>query len=181
MSTIFADDHQGLKVCYRGLISKARKLINKVDPGLSEMLRQLEGHLSELGARWYAGDQTVVDEFLQLYTIQTEARQKTYALTWNGDRYDELALKRGMLHVTEENAVTHAKALIKVSGGQSVNKPTCAQCGKPAHVRVSWPTSQGPQSALLCESCSAQWWNMFKHTPAGQSAIFEPAAHTAKQ
>lgn len=76
MSTIFADDHKGLKVCYRGLISKARKLINKVDPGLSEMLRQLESHLYELGARWYAGDQTVVDEFLQLYTIQAEARQK---------------------------------------------------------------------------------------------------------
>lgn len=42
----------------------------------------------------------------------------TYALTWNGDRYDELALKRGMLHVTEENAVAHVKALIKVSGGR---------------------------------------------------------------
>lgn len=62
-----------------------------------------------------------------------------------------------------------------------MNKPTCVQCGKPAHVRVSWPTSQGPQSALLCASCSAQWWHMFKHTPAGQGAIFEPAAHTAKQ
>ena len=36
---------------------------------------------------------------------------------WAGDRYDELVLKRGILHVTEENAVAHAKALIKVSGG----------------------------------------------------------------
>ena len=41
----------------------------------------------------------------------------TYELTWHGDRYDELALKRGIMHVTEENAVAHAKALIKVSGG----------------------------------------------------------------
>ena len=76
MSTIFADDHEGLKVSYSGLIAKVRRLVNRVDPGLSEMLHQLESHLSELGARWYAGDQTVVDEFLQLYTIQTEARQK---------------------------------------------------------------------------------------------------------
>ena len=42
----------------------------------------------------------------------------TYAFTWSGDRYDELALKRGMLHLTEENAVAHAKALIKASGGR---------------------------------------------------------------
>lgn len=40
------------------------------------------------------------------------------ALTWDGDRYDELALKRGVLHLTKENAVAHAKALIKVSGGR---------------------------------------------------------------
>lgn len=76
MSTIFADDHEGLKVSYSGLIAKVRRLVNRVDPGLSEMLSQLERHLAELGARWYAGDQTVVDEFLQLYTIQAEARQK---------------------------------------------------------------------------------------------------------
>ena len=40
-----------------------------------------------------------------------------YAFTWNGDRYDRLVLKRGMLHLTEENALAHAKALIQVSGG----------------------------------------------------------------
>lgn len=37
---------------------------------------------------------------------------------WAGGAFDNLALKRGMLHVTEENAVAHAKALIKVSGGE---------------------------------------------------------------
>lgn len=40
-----------------------------------------------------------------------------YTFTWHGDRYDKRALKRGILHSTEENAVAHAKALIKVSGG----------------------------------------------------------------
>ena len=40
-----------------------------------------------------------------------------YAFTWNGDKYDRLVLKRGMLHLTEENALAHANALIKVSGG----------------------------------------------------------------
>ena len=39
------------------------------------MLGQLESHLAELGARWYAGDQLVVDEFLQLYCIQTDMRK----------------------------------------------------------------------------------------------------------
>lgn len=39
------------------------------------------------------------------------------ALTWDGDSYDKLMLKRSILHLSEENAVAHAKALIKVSGG----------------------------------------------------------------
>ena len=53
----------------------------------------------------------------QYWCAMMDEDAMAYAFTWHGDRYDELALKRGIMHVTEENAVAHAKALIKVSGG----------------------------------------------------------------
>ena len=39
---------------------------------------------------------------------------------WYGDQFDKLALARGFVHSSKENAVAHAEALIKLSGG-SVN------------------------------------------------------------
>lgn len=36
---------------------------------------------------------------------------------WTGDEYDELVMSRGMLHLSKENAIAHAKALIRLSGG----------------------------------------------------------------
>lgn len=36
---------------------------------------------------------------------------------WNDDETDKRILRRGLLHLSEENAVAHAKALIKLSGG----------------------------------------------------------------
>lgn len=45
-----------MKVDYRGLFSQVQRAIKRSDPGYAEMLRQLEGHLKELGQRWYAGD-----------------------------------------------------------------------------------------------------------------------------
>ncbi|WP_009522292.1 hypothetical protein [Imbroritus primus] len=36
------------------------------------MLLQLQGHLTELGVRWYAGDTAVVDELLQLYCVEKD-------------------------------------------------------------------------------------------------------------
>ncbi|ANB90837.1 hypothetical protein MOVS_01205 [Moraxella ovis] len=43
-----------------------------------------------------------------------------YALAsqWVGDKLDKLALSRGILHKSKENAVAHAKALIELSGGK---------------------------------------------------------------
>ena len=35
---------------------------------------------------------------------------------WSGDKWDKWALRRGLLHNSKENAVAHAKALIKLSG-----------------------------------------------------------------
>lgn len=68
-----AADHKGMKVCLQGMI--AQSCISVRDTALAFMLAQLENHLTELGKRCYAGDQTVVDEFLQLYCIEEEARE----------------------------------------------------------------------------------------------------------
>ncbi|MEF9946819.1 MAG: hypothetical protein RR800_00505 [Comamonas sp.] len=73
--TLLAGDHSGMKVDYRGLFKQVQRAIKRSDPGYAEMLRQLEGHLQELGQRWYAGDTNVVDEILQLYCIERDARK----------------------------------------------------------------------------------------------------------
>ena len=36
---------------------------------------------------------------------------------WVDDSQDRLYLKRGLVHLSKENAISHAKALIKLSGG----------------------------------------------------------------
>jgi hypothetical protein len=69
-----AADHSSMRVNYAGLLNQARAAL-RGSPGLAEMLRQLQEHLEELGQRWYAGDTDVVDEILQLYCIEREARQ----------------------------------------------------------------------------------------------------------
>lgn len=71
-----AADHQGMRVDYSGLLKQAQEALaggNK-EPGLAEMLRQLQNHMSELGRRWCAGDATVIDEFLQLYCVEQDKR-----------------------------------------------------------------------------------------------------------
>lgn len=37
--------------------------------------------------------------------------------SWEDDRFDARRLEQGLVHLTEENAIAHAKALIKLSGG----------------------------------------------------------------
>ena len=44
----------------------------------------------------------------------------TTSVSWTGDQFDKWALSRGLVHRSKENAIAHAKALIKLSGG-SVN------------------------------------------------------------
>ena len=50
-----------------------------------------------------------------------EASYEYYATTipilWGDDSQDRIYLKRGFVHLTRENAIAHAKALIKLSGG----------------------------------------------------------------
>lgn len=42
----------------------------------------------------------------------------TLASRWVGDKLDKLALSRGLLHKSKEDAIAHAKALIELSGGK---------------------------------------------------------------
>ena len=106
---LLAADHSGMKVDYRGLFSQVQRALKRTDPGYAEMLRQLEGHLQELGQRWYAGDTDVVDEILQLYCIERDAR-KTVGVTETAapqaqadlykakaDRYDFIVEKKLIL------------------------------------------------------------------------------------
>lgn len=79
-----AADHTGMLVDYSGLIGSAQRALLD-DPGIAEMLRQLSRHLEELGRRWYAGDRKVVDEFLQLYCIESEARAALVKQPTKGD------------------------------------------------------------------------------------------------
>jgi len=78
MSTkLIGPEHTGMRVDYRGLLLQSQAALQRgfKEPGLAEMLRQLQGHLKELGQRWYAGDVAVVDEILQLYCIEKAARE----------------------------------------------------------------------------------------------------------
>lgn len=73
---LLADDHRGMRVDYSGLLKQTRSALEygRKEPGLAEMIRQLTGHMKELGQRWYAGDMRVVDEILQLYCVENDAR-----------------------------------------------------------------------------------------------------------
>ncbi|CAB3948237.1 hypothetical protein ABZR37_13930 [Achromobacter ruhlandii] len=83
-----AEPHTGMRVDYQGLLRQAREGLHD-SPGLAEMLRQLQGHLRELGQRWYAGDTAVVDELLQLYCVESNARAALSATqAGQGERED---------------------------------------------------------------------------------------------
>jgi hypothetical protein len=73
---ILANEHRGMRVDYSGLFKQATGALTRgmKEPALAEMLRQLQDHLTELGQRWYAGDAAVVDELLQLYCVERDAR-----------------------------------------------------------------------------------------------------------
>lgn len=73
---LLAADHKGMRVDYSGLLKQSVCALRRgvKEPGLAEMLRQLQVHMTELGRRWYSGDTAVVDELLQLYAVEDGAR-----------------------------------------------------------------------------------------------------------
>lgn len=40
------------------------------------------------------------------------------SMHWTGSERDHRIMKKGLLHLSKENAIAHAKALIKLSGGE---------------------------------------------------------------
>lgn len=72
--SLLAKQHEGMRVDYSGLLGQCQRALRTREPANAEMLRQLQGHLKELGERWYAGDTDVVDEILQLYCIEKDRR-----------------------------------------------------------------------------------------------------------
>lgn len=74
-----AKKHQGMMVDYSGMLRQARENMKRNAGWHKNMLEQLQGHLEILGTRFYAGDLTVVDEFLQLYCVADEDRERVVA------------------------------------------------------------------------------------------------------
>ena len=108
--TLLAGDHSGMKVDYRGLFKQVQRAIKRSDPGYAEMLRQLEDHLQELGQRWYAGDTNVVDEILQLYCIERDARKTVGAAATAAPQAQDVG--RGEVLVTVSGFTGSGKSAI---------------------------------------------------------------------
>lgn len=71
-----AKKHDSMMVDYSGLLRQARENMKRTAGFQKNMLEQLQVHLEILGKRFYEGDLTVVDEFLQLYCIADEDRKR---------------------------------------------------------------------------------------------------------
>lgn len=67
--TLLADDHVGMRA--NGL----RYLVEAQGRGFAAMRQQMAAHLKELAEKYYAGQITIVDEFLQLYSIGQKQRK----------------------------------------------------------------------------------------------------------
>ena len=56
----------------------------------------------------------------------------------------------------------------------------CCECQTTASVKVEWPSSMGPQVALLCDAHAGSLWQTYKHTPTGQAMTFSPTPYGKK-
>lgn len=77
--TLLAADHGGMKYSLAGLLLRAKEYLRRDGDhakGIGYMLHEeVQKHLKELATRYYAGDITAVDEFLQLYCLGEEERK----------------------------------------------------------------------------------------------------------
>lgn len=67
--TLLADDHLGMRA------NGIRYLVEAQGRGFTAMRQQMAAHLKELAEKYYAGEITIVDEFLQLYCIGQKQRR----------------------------------------------------------------------------------------------------------
>lgn len=66
---LLAKTHEGMRV-------DADHILTGNGVGFKAFRSKLNEHLKELATRYYAGDITIVDEFLQLYCIGEDERAK---------------------------------------------------------------------------------------------------------
>jgi hypothetical protein len=69
----------------------------------AEMLRQFQEHIKELGQRYYAGEAACVDEFLQLYCVEREARADIKKTTQASHQAEIAAAVHAMRAYAREN------------------------------------------------------------------------------
>ncbi len=65
--------YEGMRVNLLGALRHGQESLQETDQGLSFVLGELIEHLTELSKRYYAGDVSVVDEFLQLYYLDNDS------------------------------------------------------------------------------------------------------------
>lgn len=67
LEALLAPKHTGMKISAHGVLGRIRdgRYYKELNFGCGEMLR----HLEEMAERFYSGDVTAVDEFLQLYDL----------------------------------------------------------------------------------------------------------------
>jgi hypothetical protein len=76
MKVPLAKKHAGMRLSAEGLLTRVAAFLK--DSGDDQLgyawtlEEQLLPHLKEMASRFYAGDLTVVDEFLQLYDLDAE-------------------------------------------------------------------------------------------------------------
>lgn len=72
MKIVLAEKHIGMKISADGMLSRLSAKGSRITNIQRFGLEELNGHLHELASKFYAGDASVVDEFLQLYALDKE-------------------------------------------------------------------------------------------------------------
>lgn len=81
---------------------------------------RLAQEMITIGDASFPKPETIKPELNTRYWVAdpiSENFTRAYRMEWVDDSYDNRVLSRGLLHLSEENAIAHAKALIKLSGG----------------------------------------------------------------
>ena len=67
--------HNGMRVDFSGLINNTKRAMPRRAKGEAYMLDCLHGHLRQMAEKFYAGQISIVDEFLQLYCLDDKRPQ----------------------------------------------------------------------------------------------------------
>jgi hypothetical protein len=70
-----AEKHTGMRISAKGVLLR-------VSGDLSGSAKEMCGHLTEMAERFYAGEISVVDEFLQLYCLDEKRPTENEPESW---------------------------------------------------------------------------------------------------